>query len=58
VEMRRATVTVCVERISKKTVVPVVHKGKVEIRVKRFRERSLKACPVFQNAAVQFRTIG
>jgi hypothetical protein len=56
--MRRATVTVCVERISKKVVVPVVHEGKVEIRVKRFRERSLKACPVFQNAAVQFRTIG
>jgi hypothetical protein len=53
-----ATVTVCVEKISKKEVVPVVHEGKVEIRVKRLRERRLRVCPVFQNVAVQFRTIG
>jgi len=48
----------CAERITKKTVIPVVQIGKVEIRVKRFRHNGLDVCPVFQNRSVQFRTFG
>jgi hypothetical protein len=49
---------VCVERISKKAVVPVVHEGKVEIQVKMFKKSWLRMCLVFHNVAVQFRTFG
>jgi hypothetical protein len=48
----------CAERINKKTVVPVVHKGKVEMWMKWLRKRGLRMCPVFHNVAVQFRTFG
>jgi hypothetical protein len=48
----------CAERITKKTVVPVVHKGKVEMWTKGLRNRRFRMCPVFHNVAVQFRTFG